>query len=135
LRREINCIFASSMQCWAHIHCPFWRSSDQHADAFSLSKVNTDVRGCVGQLLRTAAVPRDEQLMAGYSHLPPRSVFVKDAHTFPWRRSAFCHNDITGNVWVSHFQMFGFSQCLEIIALRSQETFLSPPSAIPTCNL
>lgn len=97
-----------------------------NTEPFLLSKVNTDVRGCV-RLLHTAAVSGDEQLMAGYSHLPPRSVFVKDAHTFPWRSSAFRHNDITGNAWVSHFQMFGFSLCLEIFALRSQETFLSPP--------
>lgn len=47
--------------------------------------------------------------MAGFSCLPPHPVFVKDAHPFPQGSSAFHHDEITGNVWVSRFQMFGFS--------------------------
>ena len=47
--------------------------------------------------------------MAGFSCLPPHPVFVKDAHPSPQGSSAFHHDEITGNVWVSRFQMFGFS--------------------------
>lgn len=47
--------------------------------------------------------------MAGFPCLPPHPGFVEGAHPFPQGSSAFHRNEITGNVWVSRFQMFGFS--------------------------
>lgn len=46
LRRQIYCIFASSMESWAHHHCPSKGRGETHRDSFLLSKGSADVRSC-----------------------------------------------------------------------------------------
>lgn len=87
LRREITCIFASSMESWAYHHCPFKRRGEKHRHSFFLSKANADVRSC------QPAPPHHCCLQGwpayGWLLMPPTALCVHQRCT-PFSLEKFC---------------------------------------------